>query len=67
MSTNICSKSRAKYSTIKQFAEQYAMSLPHAYRILSLPVFQEAIIKTGTRSKKVNSDKAFEIMQQYFR
>lgn len=67
MATNICSRSRTKYCTVKQFAEQFAMSLPHAYRILALPVFKEATIKTGTRSKKVDLDKAFEIMTQYFR
>lgn len=65
--TKLQQKARTKYSTVKEFAEQFSMSLPHAYRILSLPIFEEAVIKVGTRSKKVDVDKAFEIMQQYFR
>lgn len=67
MATNVCSRSRTKYVKVKDFAEQFAMSRARAYRILSMPVFEEAIIKTGEKSIAVNLDKAFEIMQQYFR
>lgn len=62
--TKLQEKARRKYITVKDFQQQYALSKSQAYRILAMPEMQEAVIKTGVRSKKVNLDKAFEIMQQ---
>lgn len=64
--TKLQEKARTKYITPKQFFEQYSLSKSHGYKILAMPEMQEAIAKTGTRSKKVDLDKAFEIMQQIF-
>ena len=65
--TKLQEKARTKYVTVKEFQEQYSISRPQAYRILAMPEMQEAVIKTGIKSIKVNLDKAFEIMQQIFR
>lgn len=65
--TRLQEKARAKYITPKQFMEQYSLSKSQAYKILAMPEMKEAIARTGTRNKKVNLDKAFEIMQQIFR
>ena len=59
-------KARAKYVTVKEFQNQYSMSKAQAYKILAMPELEEAIIKTGEKSIRVNLDKAFEIMQQIF-
>jgi hypothetical protein len=64
--TKLQERARKKYVTVKEFAEQYNMSRAQAYRITDLPEMKEAIIKTGTRNKKVDLDRAFEIMQQIF-
>ena len=64
--TRLQEKARTKYMTVKEFQEQYSLSRSQAYKILAMPEMQEAVAKTGTRSKKVNLDKAFEIMQQIF-
>lgn len=64
--TKLQEKARRKYITPKQFMEQYSLSKSQAYKILAMPEMQEAITRTGTRSKKVDLDKAFEIMQQIF-
>lgn len=64
--TKLQERARAKYVTVKEFQEQYSLSQAQAYKILSLPELQEAIIKTGPKNKKVNLDRAFEIMQQIF-
>lgn len=64
--TKLQEKARIKYITVKDFANQYGMSRSHAYRILAKPEMQEAIIKTGIKGKKVNLDRAFEIMQQIY-
>ena len=65
--TKLQERARKKYVTVKDFAEQFSISKPQAYRIIAMPEMQEAIIKTGTRNKKVDLDRAFEIMQQIFR
>lgn len=62
--TKLQEKARRKYVSAKDFQKQYSLSKSQAYRILAMPEMQEAVIKTGVRSKKVNLDKAFEIMQQ---
>ncbi|MBR3133359.1 MAG: hypothetical protein IKG42_04770 [Clostridia bacterium] len=64
--TKLQERARTKYVTPKEFREQYSLSPTQTYRILALPEMQEAIIKTGTRGKKVNLDRAFEIMQQLY-
>lgn len=59
-------KARAKYITVKEFQQQYSLSRSQAYKILAMPEMKEAVVKMGQRSKKVNLDKAFEIMQKIF-
>ena len=60
-------KARKKYISVKEFAQQYGMCRAQAYRILAMPEFEEAVIKIGTAGKKVDIDKAFDIMQKVFR
>lgn len=67
MATNVCSRSRKKYVKVKDFAEQFAISRSQAYKILGMEIFKEAVVKAGERRISVDADKAFEIMQQYFR
>ena len=59
-------KARVKYITVKEFQEQYSLSRAQAYKILAMPEMQETIIKVGEKSKRINIDRAFEIMQQIF-
>lgn len=64
--TKLQQKARVKYITVKEFQEQYSLSRAQAYKILAMPGMQEAIIKVGEKSKRINIDRAFEIMQQIF-
>lgn len=64
--TRLQEKARAKYITVKEFQEQYSLSRAQAYKILSMPEMEEAKIKTGQKSIRINLDRAFEIMQQIF-
>lgn len=64
--TRLQEKARAKYITPKEFIEQYSLSKSQAYKILAMPEMQEAVIKVGEKSKRINLDRAFEIMQQLF-
>ena len=65
--TKLSEKGRVKYVTVKEFQEQYSLSRPQAYKILAMPEMEEAVIKVGEKGKRVNLDRAFEIMQQIFR
>ena len=65
--TRLQEKARKKYVKPRQFAEQYDISKSQLYRILNMQEFQEAIIKVGAKTKRINVDRAFEIMQQVFR
>ena len=56
-------RARKKYITVKQFQEQYSLSKAQAYKILAIPEMQEAVIKIGTAGKRIDIDRAFEIMQ----
>ena len=64
--TRLQEKARAKYIAVKEFQEQYSLSRSQAYKIVAMPEMKEAVIKSGTRGKKINLDKAFEIMQKIF-
>lgn len=64
--TRLQEKARAKYITVKEFQEQYSLSRAQAYKILARPEMEEAKIKTGEKSIRINLDRAFEIMQQIF-
>ena len=65
--TKLQEKARKKYVKPRQFAAQYDISKSQLYRILNMQEFQEAIIKVGEKTKRIDIDKAFEIMQQVFR
>lgn len=67
MATNICSRSRTKYVKPLDLKEQYSMSKAQIYRILARPEMQEAIIKMGDRTIRVDQDRFFEICQQIYR
>lgn len=64
--TKLQEKARAKYVTVNEFMEQYSLKKSQAYKIMARPEMQEAIIKTGEKSKRINLDRAFEIMQQIY-
>lgn len=66
MATNICSKTRTKYITPKEFAEIYRMSRQGAYKLLGRPIFKEAIFKPSEKLIRVDENKAHEIMKQHF-
>lgn len=67
MATNICSRTRRNFVKPSKIAEQYDISRAQIYKILSLPVFADAIIKIGDKGIRVDQDKFYEIREQYFR
>lgn len=67
MATNICSRTRKNFVKPNKIAEQYDISKAQIYKILSLPVFADAIIKIGDKGIRVDQDKFYEIREQYYR
>ena len=64
--SNVLTKSRRKYVSAKEFANQYSLSKAQAYNILKKPEMKDAIIRTGKKSIRIDIDLAFEIMQQIY-
>lgn len=67
MATNICSRTRRNFVEPKKIAEQYDISVKQVYKLLSLPIFDEAKKKVGTRCTRVDQDMFYEISEKYFR
>ena len=65
--TKLQEKARKKYVTVKDFMNQYSLSKSQAYTMLQKPEFAEAIIKTGSKTIRLDLDMAFEIMTQLYR
>jgi hypothetical protein len=64
--TRLQERARKKYVTVKEFQNQYSLSRAQAYKILARPEFDEAKIKAGERSIRIDLDRVFEIMQQIY-
>lgn len=64
--TKLQEGARAKYISPAEFIKQYSLSKSRGYQILALPEMQEAILMVGEKGKRVNVDKAYEIMIKLF-
>lgn len=64
--TKLQEGARAKYITPSEFFEQYSLKKTRGYQILAMPEMQEAIFMIGEKGKRVNVDKAYEIMRMLF-
>lgn len=64
--TKLQERARKKYITVKEFQKQYSLSRAQTYKILARPEMEEAKIKTGKKSIRIDLDRTFEIMQQIF-
>lgn len=67
MATNICSRSRRNFISVKKLAEQYDVTRQDIYAKLKLPEFAETIVKIGDRGIRVDQDKYYEILTQVYR
>lgn len=66
MATNILSKSRAKYITPKELAEQYSLSKAQVYKLLANPIFKEAVHRPSEKLIRINQDLIYDLMNKYF-
>ncbi len=67
MSTNICSRSRSKYSTVKEIAEELGCCVQQVYKTLKKPELELCKKKIGTAGVRVDKEEYYRITEQVFR
>lgn len=67
MATNICSRTRTKYSTVKELAEELSTSVQQIYKILKNYEMEQCIKKIGTVGIRINKERFYEILERVYR
>lgn len=67
MATNICSRTRTKFSTVKELAEELKCTVQQIYKILKEPAMQSCIKKIGPTGIRINTEEFYRIMDQIYR
>ena len=67
MATNICSRSRTKYSTVKELAEELGCCVQQIYKILKRPEMEKCKKKIGTAVVRIDKEEFYRIMDQIYR
>ena len=67
MATNICSRTRTKFTTVKELAEELSTSVQQIYKILKRKEMQEAIKKIGTAGVRIDKEKFYTVLDQIYR
>ena len=65
--SNVLNKTRRSFVKPIKLAEQYDMSRAQIYKLLSLPVFSETIVRIGTKTIRVDQDKFYEVLEKYYK
>ena len=66
MATNICSRKRTPFATVKELAEELGCCVQQ-YKTLKRPEMQSCIKKIGTAGIRVNKEDFYKIMEQIYR
>lgn len=67
MATNICSRTRRKFVTVKELAEELSTTVQQVYRILKESEMEQATKKIGKIGIRVDKDKFYEILEKIYR
>lgn len=67
MATNLCSKIRTKFVTVKELAEELSTSKQQIYKILKEPAMEQVIKRIGTTGVRVEKEKFYEILDKIYR
>ena len=60
MATNICSRTRTKYVTVKELAEELGCCVQQIYKILKRP-------EMATAGVRIDKDEFYRILEQIYR
>lgn len=67
MATNICSRTRTKYVTVKELAEELGCCVQQIYKILKRPEMATAKKKIGTAGVRIDKEEFYRILEQIYR
>lgn len=67
MATNICSRTKTKYATVKEIAEELGVCVQQIYKTLKRPEMEECIKRIGTAGVRVDKEKFYTILEQIYR
>lgn len=67
MATNVCSKTRKKFTKVKELAEELDCCVQQIYKILKRPEMEDCIKMVGTAGIRVDREKFYETMEQIYR
>lgn len=67
MARNILSKTRTKYSTVKELAEELDCCVQQVYKTLKRPEMETARKKIGTAGVRIDRDEYYRILEQIYR
>lgn len=67
MATNICSRRRTKFVTVKELSEELGCTVQQIYKILKRPEMQNCKKKIGTAGIRIDKDEFYRIMEQIYR
>lgn len=67
MATNVCSRTRTKFITVKELAEELSTSVQQIYKILKRKEMDKCIKKIGTVGIRVDKEEFYRILEQIYR
>ena len=67
MTTNVFSRTRTKYSTVKELAEELGCCVQQVYKTMKRPEMETAKKKIGTAGIRIDKDEFYRIMGQIYR
>lgn len=67
MATNICSRTRTKFVTVKELAEELGCTVQQIYKILKRSEMESCKKKIGTAGIRIDKEEFYRIMEQIYR
>lgn len=67
MATNLCSRTRPKYYTVKELAEELNCCVQQVYKTLKRPEMQSCIKKIGSAGIRIDKQEYYRILEQIYR
>lgn len=65
--TNLCSRTRTKFATVKELAEELGCCVQQVYKTMKRPEMETAKKKIGTAGIRIDKDEFYRIMGQIYR
>lgn len=67
MATNLCSRTRPKYCTVKELAEELNCCVQQVYKTLKRPEMQSCIKKIGSAGIRIDKQEYYRVAEQIYR